>query len=182
MNAKPYNTEQRTKRYLNLLEKWIKKIDKYKHHNYECHDKSLIDDEWLRKADTFPINRRGDVLLIITPKRFAYHAYDQRHSICSNELKGKICEVLGLFDNTTGYYHGPPEGDYDLEVKIRSKDYVRFLYIDPQCVAYAASSLPPYIFLPFPERLREFCRFLPFFTKKPEKLERILDNYYKSLR
>ena len=33
-----------------------------------------------------------------------------------NNLKEKTCKVLGLFDNTTGHYHGPPDGDYDLEV------------------------------------------------------------------
>jgi len=175
MTIKWYNTEKRTETYLNQLEKWIKKIDKYKYHN-----KSLIDDEWLRKLKMFPINRRGDILLIIKPKWFAYHLLGQRGRgyVIDNNLKGKTCKVIDLFDNTTGYDHGPPDGDYDLEVRI-SQDGIK--YINPHFVAYATNFLPPYVFLPFPERLKDFSRFLPFFAKKPERLERILDDYYKSL-
>jgi len=175
MNIEPYNTEQRTEIYLNQLGRWVNKIGEYK-----SPKKPSRDDKWLRKLDMFPINIKGDILLMIEPESFAYHSSGQRQSVFGNELKDKPCEVIGLFDNTTGDYHGPPEGDYDLEVKI-IKDNL-FLYIDPHFVAYATSFLPPYVFLPFPERLKDFSRFLLFFAKKPERLEKILNDYYKSLR
>jgi len=170
---RPYNTKQRTEIYLNQLEKWIKRVDSYKYHS-----KSSINNKWLKKLKLFPINKRGDTLLIIEPKSFAYHFSDQRLAVRNNNLKEKTCKVLGLFDNTTGYYHGPPDGDYDLEVRTNSDN---ILYVDPHFVAYATSSLPPYVFLPSPERLKDFGKFLPFFAKKPKRLEGILKEYYKGL-
>ncbi len=174
MDIKPYNTKQRTERYFNQLYRWIKRIEKDKDSK-----KYSKDERWLRKVDMFPINKGGDILLTINPKRFFYHsAFNDRPYDSSDESKGKPCEVIGLLDNTDAYYH-PPEGDYDLIIR-RNEEDLSNLYIDPHIVA-CGDSLPPYIFLPYPKKLKEFRKFLPFFAKKPDKLEKILDNYYKSL-
>ena len=174
IKIKMYNTNQRTERYFNQLDRWVKRIEKDK----DSREYSK-DEKWLRKVEMFPINKSGDILLIINPQSFVYHsAFGDRPHCSDNELKNKSCEVIGLHDNTDAYYH-PPKGDCDLIIRRNKKDFSD-LYISPDVVAYG-SSLPPYIFLPYPKKLKEFSKFLSFFAKKPDKLEKILYNYYKSL-
>ncbi|MGV8086007.1 MAG: hypothetical protein ACP5N1_00095 [Candidatus Woesearchaeota archaeon] len=172
MNIRPYNTNNRTEEYFTQLENWIQKIEKCDYEDF------LKNEAWSRKIKLFPINIKDDILMIIEPKSFAYHSFGRRCNIYDNTLKNQNCEVQGLFNNSNGYYHGPPDGDYDLKIETIQEGT---LYIDPHFVAYAGGPLPPYVFLPFPEKLKDFRKFLPYFAKNPKRLEKILDNYYKKL-
>lgn len=173
-----YNTEKRTEFYIKQLDKWARKIKEYRR-DKEINDEGN-DEEQLHKVRTFPINKKGDILLIINSKNtFATHSFGQRCVERRGELEGKICQVLGLFDNTTASYH-PPDGDYDLEVKLDGEIFLR--YVDEHIIAYADSSLPAYVFLPNKKLFKKFKRFLPLFTERSNKLKKILKRYYSQLK
>lgn len=173
-----YNTEKRTESYIKQLDKWARKIKEYRR-NKEINDE-WDGEEWLHKVRTFPINKKGDILLITNSKNtFATHSFGQRCVEREGGLDGKICRVLGLFDNTTASYH-PPEGDYDLEVSLDGEIFLR--YVDEHTIAYADSSLPAYIFLPNKKLFKKFKRFLPSFTERPNKLKKFLKRYYSQLK
>jgi len=170
-----YTDFERTKQYLKQLSKWAVKVDNCKEKDETSRDLYIY--------KNFPINKKGDIALILEPTSLDYFSCGERKTLQEGwddglikKLKNSPAKVGGLFDCTTADYHGGPDGDYDLIINSNlSSDSFLCDTVSP---AYRCD-LPTYLFLPHPKKLEEFKKILPYMTTKPKELEKILESYYK---